>query len=147
MMRIAVKPPDTAAADPGWRAGGLMVQHMPGLLAGRLQDERIQDENLDLWTRAEVLASSARQDELVDPELGPDALLWRLFHLDGVRVFNPATLETKCRCSRDRIVGVLSSFPVAELESMVVDEKIDVTSEFCNRKYDFTLWEITTHAG
>ncbi len=147
LMRIAVKPPDTAAADRGWRAGGLMVQHMPGLLAGRLQEERIQDEHLDLWNRAEVLASSARQDELVDPELGPDALLWRLFHLDGVRVFNPATLKTKCRCSRDRIVGVLSSFPVAELESMRVDERIDVTCEFCNRKYDFTLVEITTHAS
>ncbi len=147
LMRVAVKAPDIAFADPGWRAGGLMVQHMPGLLAGRLQDERIQDEHLDLWTRAEALASSTRQDELVDPSLGPDALLWRLFHLDGVRVFQPATLENKCRCGRDRILGVMSSFPADELESMVVDEKIEVTCEFCNRKYDFTLSEITTHAG
>ena len=147
LMRIAVRAPDDAFADQSWRAGGLMVQHMPELLAGRLQDERIQNEHLDLWARAEALASSTRQDELVDPELGPDALLWRLFHLDGVRVLPAAALENKCRCGRERILGVMSSFPPDELESMVVDDKIEVTCEFCNSKYDFALAEITQQAG
>ena len=123
-----------------------MVQHMPGLLAGRLQDDRIVSERLDLWNRAEALAASTRSEELVDPELGPDHLLWRLFHRDGVRVFHPAQLENRCRCGRERILGVLSSFPANELETMVVDAKIEVTCEFCNRRYDFELAEIAAGA-
>ncbi len=146
LLRVAVKAPDAGADDEKWRAGGLMVQHMPGLLAGRLQDDRIVSERLDLWNRAEARAASTRSEELVDPELGPDHLLWRLFHRDGVRVFHPAPLENRCRCGRERILGVLSSFPASELETMVVDAKIEVTCEFCNRRYDFELAEIAAGA-
>ena len=137
LLQVAVKEPNPEISDSEWRAGGLMVQHMPGLLAGRLQDERIAQERIDLWNRAEALASSTQSEELVDAELNSDALLWRLFHLDGVRVFPPATLENKCRCSRERIRGVLASFPVSELEAMEVNDKIEVTCEFCNHFYDF----------
>jgi len=136
LLRVAVKEPKPESGDSKWRAGGLMVQQMPGLLAGRLQDECIADERNDLWNRAAALASSTQSEELLDPELGPDDLLWRLFHLDGVRVFPPATLENKCRCRRERILGALTSFPVSELEAMVVDDKIEVTCEFCNRLYE-----------
>ena len=146
LMRVAVKAPENELGATAWRAGGLMVQHMPGLFAGQVQDDHFHDEHLDLWNRAAALASSTRQDELVDPQLGPDALLWRLFHLDGVRVFRAAPLANRCRCGRARILGVLSSFPAAELETMVVGEKIEVTCEFCNRRYDFTLAEIAALA-
>ncbi len=146
LLQIAVKKPNLEIGDSGWRAGGLMVQHMPGLLAGRLQDERISDERIDLWNRAAALASSTHSEELVDPELSPDNLLWRLFHLEGVRVFPPATLENRCRCSHERILGVLTSFPVSELEAMVLDDQIKVTCEFCNSRYDFDPTELNMPA-
>lgn len=142
LLRVAVRAPDAAADGSEWRAGGLMVQHMPGMAAGRLQDDRIAGERIDLWDRAEALASTARAEELVAAEPGPYHLLRRLFHPDGVRVFRPAPLENRCRCGRERIRGVLSSFPASKLETMLVDAKIEVTCEFCNRRYEFELTEV-----
>ena len=144
LMRIAVKSPGNG--NP-WRAGGVMVQHMPGLMAGRVQDDRLQQEYAESWEHAEALAASTRSDELVDPDLAPDALLWRLFHVDGVRVFRAEPLVSQCRCSRDRILGVIASFPVEELQTMVVDDRIEVTCEFCNERYDFTLDAVTAHVA
>jgi molecular chaperone Hsp33 len=46
-------------------------------------------------------------------------------------------LSDKCRCSREKIEGVLSGFSVEEVEEMTVDGKIVVTCEFCSTKYEF----------
>ena len=67
----------------------------------------IADDVEDGWRRAMVLMSSATPDELVDPELPPRRLLFRLFHEDGVRVFETHPLEARCRCSRERIARIL----------------------------------------
>ena len=71
----------------------------------------IADDVEDGWRRAMVLMSTATPGELVDPELPPRRLLFRLFHEDGVRVFETHPLEARCRCSRERIAGILRSLP------------------------------------
>ena len=88
-----------------WRAGGLMLQRVPPEGGYTV----IADDVEDGWRRAMVLMSSATPDELVDPELPPRRLLFRLFHEDGVRVFETHPLEARCRCSRERIVRILRS--------------------------------------
>ena len=85
-----------------------------------------------------VLMSSATPDELVDPELPPRRLLFRLFHEDGVRVFETQPLEARCRCSRERIGGILRSLPRTDIEEMRADPVTTVTCEFCNTTYHFT---------
>jgi molecular chaperone Hsp33 len=122
-------------AGPGgaWRAGGLMLQRVPpeggyGVIADDVEDG---------WRRAMVLMSSATAAELVDPELPPHGLLYRLFHEDGVRVYNTHTLEARCRCSRERIESILRAFPPDELEDMRKERVTTVTCEFCNASYVF----------
>jgi molecular chaperone Hsp33 len=128
-------------AGPGgetWRAGGLMVQRMAD--GGRLQrrsGEARDPLDDDAWRRAVVLMKSCSRDELLDQRLNPDDLLFRLFHEDGVRVFEPSSVEMRCRCSRARVENVLRSFPRAEIESMKEDDRIVVTCEFCNAEYGF----------
>jgi len=116
-----------------WRAGGLMLQRVPpeggyGVIADDVEDG---------WRRAMVLMSSATAAELVDPQLSPHRLLYRLFHDEGVRVFETHPLEARCRCSRERIAGILRSFPPADIEEMRQDAVTTVTCEFCNTRYDF----------
>ena len=68
----------------GWRAGGLMLQRVPPEGGYSV----IADDVEDGWRRAMVLMSSATPAELVDPELSPHRLLLRLFHDEGVRVYD-----------------------------------------------------------
>ena len=116
-----------------WRGGGLMLQRVPpeggyGVIADDVEDG---------WRRAMVLMSSATAEELVDPDLPPRGLLYRLFHEDGVRVYDTHSLEARCRCSRERIEGILRLFSPSELEEMREEGVTTVTCEFCNQSYVF----------
>jgi len=119
-----------------WRAGGIMVQHLARGEEGR---ERILDrETEEQWTRAGVLMHSVKTEELLDPQLDLDQLLFRLFNEDGVRVFEAAHMEKGCRCDRARILAVISQFSDDDVDHMTVDGRINVNCQFCNKTYAFT---------
>ena len=122
-----------------WRAGGLMLQRVPpeggyGVIADDVEDG---------WRRAMVLMSSATPVELIDPDLAPHRLLFRLFHEEGVRVYDTHPLEARCRCSRERIETILRAFPADELDDMQKERVTTVTCEFCSRRYTFDADEIS----
>jgi molecular chaperone Hsp33 len=120
--------------DGAWRAGGLMLQRVPPEGGYSV----IADDVEDGWRRAMVLMSSATPAELVDPELTPRRLLFRLFHEEGVRVFETHPVEARCRCSRERIAGILRSFPKDDIDELRQEPVTTVTCEFCNTRYEFT---------
>jgi molecular chaperone Hsp33 len=64
-------------------------------------------------------------------------LLYRLFHDERVRVYNPRPLTTGCRCSRARIERILRSLPRKEVVEMKVEGEIIMTCQFCNEEYRF----------
>jgi len=128
-----------------WRAGGIMVQH---LARGEEGQERLLDrETQEHWDRASVLMHSVKPGELLDPQLNLDTVLYRLYNEDGVRVFDSARLVHMCRCSRQRLQGVLGQFEKTELEDMVKDGIIGVNCQFCNQTYEFTLDEVVNAKG
>ena len=113
-----------------WRGGGLLIQNIAG-------DEDARGVHEDVWTRAQALFETVGDDELLDPAVTADMLLYRLFHEDGVRMFQPKPLTAFCRCSQDRILDVLKSFPAEERADMIEDDGvIRVTCEYCSRVYD-----------
>lgn len=121
-----------------WRAGGLMLQRVPPE-GGRA---RIADDVEDAWRRVMVLMSSATSAELVAPDLPPRRLLWRLFHEEGVRVYQTHAVEARCRCSRERIAGILKAFPIGEIDEMKKEAVTTVTCEFCNTRYEFAAADL-----
>lgn len=138
----AVKLTSGMDADGNWRSGGLLVQKMPpeGLVlqSGDIADEEFEEN----WRRAVILMSSSKDDELLDRELHPHQLLFRLFHEDGVRVYDPAPLVMRCRCSAERVETMLKSFPRDEIEDLKVDDRVVVTCEFCGHDYKYSDEEI-----
>jgi molecular chaperone Hsp33 len=123
-----------------WRAGALTMQRLAELGPGDVPITSAERE--DNWRKAVVLLSTATGDEMTDPELDSNRLLYRLFHEDGVRVYDRRPVRFECTCSDDRALAVLRSMPRAELEDMVVDGTIEVTCQFCNRTQGFTLDDI-----
>ena len=126
-----------------WRAGGIMLQRLPseGLDGFALEAQE------DGWRRAMVLMSSSTSDELLDPALAHNDLLFRLFHEDGVRVFDAHGVAARCRCSRERIERILRQLPPADNAEIVQDAEISVTCEFCNTRYSFARDEIAAAAA
>ena len=118
--------------DGAWRSGALMLQRLPDKERIVVREERDED-----WRRAVILMTSASDAELLDPELDPRELLYRLFHEDGVRVFEPHGLAFGCRCSRERAARILASLPRAEVAELTVDRKVTVTCQFCNTTETF----------
>ncbi len=117
----------------GWRAGALILEKIAG--AGGVDpslDAEAQDES---WRTATVLAATVTDAELLDDNLSPERLLYRLFHSVGVAADRARALSYGCRCSRARLVGILEGFPPDDLDHMAVDGDIVMTCEFCN--YDF----------
>ena len=85
-----------------------------------------------------LLLGTTSDAELLDPALQPDELLFRLFHEDGVRVFDALTLRPGCGCDEQRVWNMLASFSLDDLESMrQEDGGITVTCQFCSRVYPF----------
>lgn len=118
-----------------WRAGGALIQ----LIAA--DDARGSTE--EAWDRSRALFHTLADDELLDPTITPETLLFRLFHEDGVRLEDARALVAQCRCSRDRIAGVLTSFDPAERADMVeADGKIRVTCEYCATVYEIAPEEV-----
>lgn len=133
-----------------WRAGGLLVQFLPpyGQSAmadlpgdGDYDNPETADPNYvesDKWTTVRALVGTVADDELVDPAVSPERLLFRLFHENGVRVFEPTPLEERCTCSAERIEHMLrDNFSAEERAEMVVDGEIEVVCEFCSADYHF----------
>lgn len=128
----------TAAGPEGEepRAAALMIQRLPPVEGSQATPpERDLD---DEWRRAVALTSSVTPAEMLDPAIPPPQLLYRLYHEDGVRLFRSRPVRHACRCSRERVATTLKSFAPADIDSMVEDEAITVTCEFCKSEYAFS---------
>lgn len=135
-VRLAVGSVQTDAG-PQWRAGGAMIQVIAG--------DAARGSTEDVWERTRALFFTLGDDELIDPTISPETLLFRLFHEDGVRLEGARTLSAVCRCSKDRIAAVLASFEPKERDDMVEpDGKIRVTCEYCATVYELEPDDVVT---
>ena len=126
----------TGDVRPHWRAGGIVIQNLAAL--GGHDSTRPKGDGEEDWTRASMLFSTVEPHELVDPQVDAERLLFRLYHEDGVRVFETQALQFGCRCSADRVASVLSQYRDEEIRDLADDEgKISATCEFCSTVYRF----------
>lgn len=134
---------EPGAGGRSWRAGGLLVQHLPESLPGAEADTGRalhlpgESEQDDGWRKAEALVATIQDHELLDPALSPLRLLYQLFHEDGVTAAPARPLERHCSCSREAVATMLRQFSPEELADMVEQGRISVTCEFCSSQYDF----------
>jgi molecular chaperone Hsp33 len=117
----------------GWRAGAVLIQHLPEEDEGRIPKSAADNE--EDWNRARILMNTVAEVELLDRTLDLGSLLYRLFHEEQVRVFPPHAIQRGCRCSAERVERALQAIPESELEDLKVDGEITVTCEFCSTKY------------
>lgn len=132
-----------------WRGGGMLLQFLPkaperarqadlhpGDAPEGIETHVVPDD--DAWVEGQSLVGTIEDVELIDPDLSGERLLFRLFHERGVRVFNNQPVRAQCSCSRDAVASMLASFPAEDRASMVENDKVVVTCEFCSSVYQFS---------
>ncbi|WGH77379.1 Hsp33 family molecular chaperone HslO [Jannaschia ovalis] len=139
-----------AGRDEQWRAGGVMIQHMPKLGMGAAGDggsgeggllsaSDVLDEDAgENWNRVNILLDTTDELELIGPGLAPTDLLLRLFHEEGPRVFDPQPVRFGCSCSAEKVRESLSIYSAKDIGHMTTDDGI-VTADcqFCGAHYEF----------
>jgi len=130
LIRMAVQ-----AGAGGCVGGGLLLQH---LAEGEVGRERLH-VRLDHpeWEHVAVMGQSVRHEELVDPDLPLEELVWRLFHEEReVRVSPGARVSRGCRCSTEHFEQVLARFPKEDRRDMRNEDGIIlVDCAFCSREF------------
>ena len=136
--------------DAHWRAGGVMLQHMPkaspemsgeggsgedGLLDASDVLDADEGEN---WTRANALLDTVEQLELIGPSVAPTDLLVRLFHEEQPRVFDAQSIQFGCSCSEEKVKQSLSIYSAKDISTMVTDAgTVTADCQFCGAHYVF----------
>jgi len=153
VTRQIVPGPDGPAVH--WRAGGLLAQFLPEA-PGRMRqpdlpggdgpdggpdggddEEDMPDPADDAWAEVRSLLATVSPDELFDPTVSAERLLYRLFHEHGVRVFDGVGVVDDCSCSREKIRAILDGFTAEEIADSTEDGVIRVSCEFCSKHYEF----------
>lgn len=131
-----------------WRAGGIMIQHMPKASlsaqsggtgeAGLLQaSDLIDGEDGENWSRANLHLDTVEELELIGPSLPPTDLLYRLFHEEAPRVFDALPVRFGCTCSEDRVRQSLSIYSAKDIEKMTTEAgRVTADCQFCGAHYD-----------
>lgn len=133
-LHVAVKPPEGKRKK--WAAGAIIIERVAA--EGGKETEQTPEEQNELWERTQMFMKTVRDDEMLDPDVTPQNLLYRLFNEDGVWVYKLQPLKAGCRCSRERVKTALHSIALNELLSMLVDGKMTIHCEFCNSRRVFT---------
>ena len=126
-------------ASDGAHSAGLMLQQLPAQLTEG-------EERSEQWSTLCLLTETMRADELLG--LTPEALLFKLYQEETVKVYPPAPILFKCRCSRERSADAISLLPESEREEILAEQgDITMTCELCGTTYRFGREVLPPHGA
>lgn len=139
-----------AGSDATWRAGGVMLQHMPKaspLMANDLPsgkdgllnaDDLLDgDDDQEDWNRVNILLDTVEEIELIGPNVSPPQLLHRLFHEETPRVFDPQVVKFGCSCGEDKVRNTMSIYSQKDITHMIADNgMVTADCQFCGAHYE-----------
>ncbi|MET3133801.1 molecular chaperone Hsp33 [Oxalobacteraceae bacterium GrIS 1.11] len=117
-------------------ARGLLLQKLP-YHGGKAEAMPLsEDDALETWNRAVVLASTLKQEEMLSTDI--DTLMQRLFWEETIRVFEPAHPSFHCTCTREKVGNMLKMLGQPEVDSALAElGQVGVNCDFCGQHYDF----------
>jgi molecular chaperone Hsp33 len=122
-------------------ASGMLLQKLPAAdaPAGAAGMDAAAVE--DAWRRVQLIGETLTPEEL--QTLADTEILHRLFNEDDVRLFEPAPVYFRCRCSRERVSRMLQGLGDAETRSILAERgEVEVRCDFCNRAYVFDAVDV-----
>ena len=132
-----------------WRAGGVMLQHMPQVGMGVAAEggsgeggllthaDILSGDPAENWNRANLLLDTVEELELIGPSVTPTDLLVRLFHEEEPRIFEAQPVRFGCSCSEDKVRQTMSIYSQKDIAKMTTEAGV-VTADcqFCGAHYE-----------
>jgi molecular chaperone Hsp33 len=119
-------------------ASGMLLQKLPGAGSIAAADAAAIE---DAWRRVQFIADTLTLEEL--STLADAEILRRLFNEDDLRLFEPSPVYFRCRCSRERVAGMLQGLGEEETRGVLAERgKVEVHCDFCNRAYVFDAVDV-----
>jgi molecular chaperone Hsp33 len=107
-------------------SGGAMLQLLPASEGG----------NMDDLNHLSELTNTLSRDELFS--LPGEEVLYRLYHQEEVRLFDPMQISFACSCSRQRCESALFSINKEELLEICEDQgQVTMDCDHCGSHYEF----------
>jgi molecular chaperone Hsp33 len=117
-------------------ASGMLLQKLPTAIT-----EGAEDATLDAWRRVQLIGETLTAQEL--HTLADAEILHRLFNEDDLRLFEPSPVYFRCRCSRERVSGMLQGLGATETHAVLAERgEVEVRCDFCNRAYVFDAVDV-----
>jgi molecular chaperone Hsp33 len=120
-------------------ASGMLLQRLPGEGGGG--SPAADAEVDDAWRRVQLIGDTLTREEL--RTLSDLEILRRLFNEDDLRLFEPSPVYFRCRCSRERVAGMLQGLGEVETRAVLAERgEVEVRCDFCNRAYVFDAVDV-----
>jgi len=118
-------------------ASGMLLQRLPGEGTSRAGVAEVDDA----WRRVQLIGDTLTREEL--RTLTDREILRRLFNEDDLRLFEPSPVYFRCRCSRERVAGMLQGLGEGETRGVLAERgEVEVRCDFCNRAYVFDAVDV-----
>ncbi len=111
-------------------AGGYFIQPLPDA-----EDEVLEQLENNVLTMPYVT-------ELLNVDSDPKNMIRRIATGLEIDFKEEYPVELQCRCTRDKVVGMLAALPAQDRTELCEDEVTEVHCHFCNKSYKFTSQEV-----
>ncbi len=121
----------TQTSDEASAAAGMLLQALPA-----------QDDNHEAYfEHLATLTDTIKDEELF--ALPATEILYRLYHEEEVRVFEPQAIRFHCTCSRHRCEQALLQVGLNEAEAILAEQgTIDMHCDYCGSHYQFDTVDV-----
>ena len=107
---------------------GTLIQLLPD--AGDKEKQQADFEHLC------QLTNTIKPEEIFS--LTSEDLLYRLYHQEEVRLFEPQAVSYQCSCSAEKCLNAISQIEPSELESIIAEQgSVSMTCDYCITTYKF----------
>ena len=117
------------------KAAGALIQLLP--------DGDDKDKQLSDYDHLCQLTNTLKTEEVFS--LDVETILYRLYHEETVRLFDPQQVSYQCSCSEEKCLTAISQLGKNEVESILQEQgNVSITCDFCLTTYAFDKTSLST---
>lgn len=125
-----------------WLYGNADTTEIAGTLIQLLPDGEDKEKQQSDFEHLCQLTNTIKNEEIFS--LDSEALLYRLYHQEEVRMFEPQAVSYKCSCSEEKCLSAISQIEPSELENILAEQgNVSMTCDYCMTTYKFERPQLT----